>query len=317
MEERIIDEEIGRKIKVKRLADGSTDVVDELSEEPTTADEDVVNEEAVDGEALAEGEEELTFEIPDLEEDDEDLVGLSPEEALALRQKKAEEAEAKRKMYEEIVAEGNALLADGSFRSAELKFEKALALDEVATEASVGYWRAKTENFEKPDVLMEEYVGPGYENLEFDLGYEAVEIIKTEYREKFQKRYDELTEEEAPLRENVYSAQERRREILKPRRLHSAIAFAVSAIPFIAALIVTIVLGLKNFTVKDNSYILPTAISGGVSFLLFIVFGVFTNRFINACRIYNANERISATDDGARLEEIAEYKDLYSKFIEL
>ena len=314
MEERIIDEEIGRKIKVKRLADGSTDVVDELSEQPTASDE-----EAVDGEAVLDGEdeEELTFEIPDLEEDDEDLVGLSPEEALALRQKKAEEAEAKRRLYEETVAEGNALLADGSFRSAELKFEKALALDEVATEASVGYWRAKTDDFENADILIDEYVVPGYETLEFELGYEAVEIIKAEYREKFQKRYDELVVEEAPLQEKVYAAQERRRAILKPRRLHSAIAFAVSAVPFIAALIVTIVLGLKNFTVKDNSFIMPTVIAGGVSFLLFIVFGVFTNRFINACRIYNANERISATDDGARLEEIAEYKDLYSKFIEL
>lgn len=308
MEERIIDEEIGRKIKVRRLADGGTDVVDELTEEPQADDV-----ETVDGEET----EELSFEIPDLEEDDEDLVGLSPEEALALRQKKAEEAAARRQLYEETVAEGNALLADGSFRAAELKFEKALSLDEVATEASVGYWRAKTDDFENADVLIEEYVEPGYETLEFELGYEAVESIKAEYREKFQKRYDELTAEEGPLSEEVYAAQERRRQILKPRRLRSAIAFAASAVPFIAALILTIVLGLKNFTVKDNSFIMPTIITGAVALVLFVVFGVFTNRFINACRIYNANERISATDDGARLEEIAEYKDLYSKFLEL
>lgn len=302
MEERIIDEEIGRKIKVKKLADGGTDVVDEQSMDAQTDD------------AQSE-EEELTFELPDLEEDDEDLVGLSPEEAQELRRKKAEAAEARRRLYEETVAEGNALLEEGSYRSAELKFEKALSMDEVATEASVGYWRAKTEDFENPDALMDEYVEPGYENLEFDLGYEAVEIIKAEYKEKFKRRYDELTAEEIPLREEVYAAQERRRQILKPRRLKSGIAFAIAAIPFIAALIVTIVLGLKNFTVKENTYIIPTVVAGGVSLLLFVVFGVFTNKFINSCRIYRANERISATDDGARLEEIAEYKDLYSNFI--
>ena len=306
MEERIIDEEIGRKIKLKKLANGEVDVVDELSEYPNPTDEEAED---------VEGEEELSFEIPDLEEDDEDLVGLSPEEALALRKKKAEEAEARRREYEETVAAGNELLADGSYHSAELKFEKALLLDEVATEASVGYWRAKTQDFENPDVLMDEYVESGYENLEYDLGYEAVEIIKANYKEKFQRRYDELVAEEKPLCEKVYAAQERRRAILKPRRAKSALFFALSAIPFIAAVIVTIVLGLKNFSVKDDSFILPTAIAGGVSLLLFVVFGVFTNKFINACRIYRANERISATDDGARLEEIAEYKDLYLKFM--
>lgn len=305
MEERILDEEIGRKIKIKKLADGSTDVVDELSDETENA------EAAEDTEELAE----LTFELPEMEEDDEDLVGLTPEEALALRQKKEAEAAARRAEYEKAVAEGEAFLAEGSYRSAELIFEKALLLDEVATQASVGYWRAKTEDFENPDVLMDEYVESGYENLEYDLGYEAVEIIKAEYKEKFRRRYDELTAEETPLREEVYAAQERRRAILKPRRKRSGLHFAIAAIPFLAALILTVVFGLKNFTVRDDSFILPTMIAGGVTVLTFIVFGVFTNKFINACRICRANERVSATDDGARLEEIAEYKDLYSNFI--
>ena len=93
------------------------------------------------------------------------------------------------------------------------------------------------------------------------------------------------------------------------------IAFLVAAVPFLVAVALTIVFGLKNFTVRENSFILPTIIAGCVSVVAFIVFGVFTNRFINACRIFRENERISATDDGARLEEIAEYKDLYSKFL--
>ena len=308
MEERILDEEIGRKIKVKKLADGSTDVVDALTEDPAT--DEVEAEEGAGVE-----EEELTFELPELEEDDEDLVGLSPEEALALRKKKEEEALARRKEYEKTVAEGEVFLSEGSYRSAELVFEKALGLDDVATEASVGYWRAKTEDFENPDVLMDEYVEPGYENLEYDLGYEAVEQIKANYREKFQRRYQQLEEEETPLYEKVCAAQERRRAILAPRRKKSGISFAISAIPFLISLIVTVILGLKNFSVSDTSFIIPTIIAGCVTVAAFAVFGVFTNRFINACRIFRANERISATDDGMRLEEIAEYKELYSNFI--
>ena len=310
MEERIIDEEIGRKIKVKKLQDGTTDVVDELAE--TEAEET----EGVEGVEETEAtEEEFTFEIPDIEEDDEDMVGLSPEEAMALRQRKAEELAARKAEYESLVASGGELLVAGDFAAAEETFEKALQLDDEATEASVGYWRAKTENFENPDVLIDEYLESGYENLEFDLGYEAVEIIKAEYKDKFAARYAELTAEEEPLLEKVTGAQERRRAILKPRRKNSAIAFGVSSAAFVGSLALTATFALKNFTVKGDSFIIPTIIAGAVSLVVFGVFGVFTNKFVNACRIYRANEKLSSTDDGARLEEIAEYKDLDEKFL--
>ena len=55
MEEKIIDKEIGRKIRVKKTQDGETDIVDDLAE----TDE------------LAEGEEEYTFELPEYDEDDD------------------------------------------------------------------------------------------------------------------------------------------------------------------------------------------------------------------------------------------------------
>ena len=299
MEEKIIDKEIGRKIRVKKTQDGETDIVDDLAE----TDE------------LAEGEEEYTFELPEYDEDDEDLVGLSPEEAMALRKKKQEEAAAKRAEYERLLVEGEALLGEGSYRSAELKFEKALMLDEVATEATVGYWRAKTENFSNPDGLMDEYVEEGYDSLEWDLGAEAVAKIRETYQEQFRRRYDELVAEEAPLRAEFEEAQARRRSVLKPRRLKCGIGFGVSALPFLVSLILTAVFGFSNFTVKDDRYILPTIIAGCVAFVAFIVFGIFTNRFINACRIYNTNERLSSTDEGAKLEEIEAYKSLYHSFL--
>ena len=300
MEEKIIDEEIGRKIRIKKTLDGEMDVVDELAE--TT-------------EELVEGEEEYAFELPEYLEDDEDLVGLSPEEAMELRKKKQAEAEAKRAEYDRLLVEGEALLEEGSYRSAELKFEKALMLDDLATEATVGYWRAKTENFTNPDVLMDEYVEEGYDGLEYDLGRKAVEQIRINYAERFRRRYDELAKEEAPLRAQVEEAQARRRAVLKPRRVKSFIGFLASAVPFVVLLILTIVFGLKNFTVKDDSYFLPTIIVGSVALVSFIVFGVFTNKFINACRIYRTNERLSSTDEGARLEEVEAYKSLYQQFI--
>ena len=300
MEERIIDDEYGRGIRMKKTKDGYVDVTDALADE--TVDEE-------------EGGEELAFEFPELDEDDEDLVGLSPEEAAALRKRKQEEAEARQKEYADLVKYGNILLEEGSFKSAELKFEKALQLDQIATEASVGYWRAKTENFANPDVLMGEYVESGYENLEFDLGYEAVEIIKQEHKDAFQKRYDELTAEEDPLEETVREKQAERREILNPRLKKAWIAFGVSGVPFFVALILTAFFAFKIPTVSTGAFILPTVICGAVALIAFVVFGVFINKLINAGRIYRANESIGATDDGKRLLEIREYKELYAYFL--
>lgn len=306
-EERIIDEEYGRGVRMKKTKDGYVDVTDELAEEGEAAEgEGAATEEAVD---------ELTFEFPEMDEDDEDLVGLTPEEALALRKKKEEEARLKKEEYEKLVAEGEALLAEGSFKSAEIKFEHALQLDRIATAASVGYWRAKTEDFKNPDVLIDEYVESGYENLEFDLGYEAVEIIKEKFSAQFKKRYDELTEEEVPLKEQVTEMQERRRSVLKPRLKKTGIVFACGCVALMIAVFFTVMFGLKNFTVRDDRYLVPTMIAAAVSLVVFIVFLATTNQFINAGRIYRQNERLSSTDEGARLEEIGEYKELYSHFI--
>lgn len=304
MEERMIDDEYGRGIRLKKTKDGYVDVTDELAEKQ-------------DGELVAENEgdggEEITFEFPilDVDEDDEDLVGLTPSEARALRQKKAEAAAQRRADYERACAEGNELLAAQSYRAAELKFEKALNLDEVATEASVGYWRAKTTDFSNPDELASEYVEAGIQSLEYDLGYDAAEIIKKEYRSVFEKRVAELSAEETPLAEEVEGKQERRRTVLKARVKKAGIIFAAVSCAFVLIAALAVIFGLKNFTTKDNSYVLLTIIFAVLSLVGLVVFLVFTKKFINALRIYRKNEDLAETEEGARLLEIREYKELY------
>ena len=118
MEERIIDDEYARGIRLKKTKDGYVDATDELAEKERRAAEELEADELdataeEENEAAGETEEtlvldgldesleetageEVRFEFPDLEEDDEDLVNLTPEEAIALRkQKEAEEAERK------------------------------------------------------------------------------------------------------------------------------------------------------------------------------------------------------------------------------
>ncbi len=294
MEERMIDDEYGRGVRLKKTKEGFIDATDETLQ---------------DGEDT----EEAVFEFPILEtdEDDEDLVGLSPEEAIALRKKKEEEAAQRKADYERACREGDELLASGSFHSAELKFEHALALDDEATEASVGYWRAKTSDFTDPDVLIGEYGEAGIESLEYDLGYKAVDIIKRDYKSAFEKRVAELTAEEEPLAAKVEEKQASRREVISARIKRSTVAFVCSTLPMIALFVLTIVFGMKNFTTRESTFIIPT-IACAVGFVVtFIAFIIFTNKWINDFRMRAANEKLSSTEDGARLLKIRDYKELY------
>lgn len=304
MEERIIDDEYGRGVRLKKTKDGYVDVTDELADETVTA------EEGEEGDEIA-----FAFPMMNADEDDEDLVGLSPEEAAALMKQKEEEAAKRKAEYQRFCKEGDELLQTGSFKTAELKFEKALLLDDEATEASVGYWRSKTENFAKPDVLMDEYVDAGIENLEYDLGYEAVEIIKREYQDVFKTQYSALCEAEAPLAEEVESKQARRREILSSRLKKSGIAFGVCSVLGLALLALTIAFGLQIPTTRENVHLIPTIIFGVGFFVVLIAFVVATNKFLNDLRMRAANEKLSSTEAGQRLEEIREYKELYACFL--
>ena len=299
MEERIIDEEYGRGVRFKKTAFGYVDVTDELAAEH--GDEEPADE--------------VAFEFPVLEEEDEDLATLTPEEAAALRQKKKEEAEKRKASYEQACQEGEALLDSGEYAKAETKFEQALQLDGLATHASIGYWRAKTENFKKPDVLIDEYADEDMESMEYDLGVEALDTIRVAYQEEFKARLAALREEEKPLAEKVECKQIRRRKILSARLRNSIILFTAFLLPTLAGIVLTAVFGAKIPTTRENTYVLPTIISGGVSFVLFIFWVAFTNKLLNAVRIYAKNERLSSTEDGNRLATIRAYVSLYEELL--
>lgn len=302
MEERIIDEEYGRGVRLKKTKNGFVDVTDELCDADATETQD-------------EGGEEIVIQFPEeepvFEGEGEEYAELSPEEAAALKKKKEEEAAARLAKYQELCAEGDGLLAAEDFENAEKAFEKALDYDDEATAASVGYWRAKTHNFANPDVLIDEYLEAGIQTLEFDLGYEAAAIIKKEHRDVFEKKVQELTAEEEPLAEKVYSLQERRREKVRLRMKKSGIAMGITAVPTLSCLILAIVFGLKIVSTPENTFVLPTIILGAAFVICFIIFGSFANKFINDCRMNAKNEDLSETEDGARLLEIQDYKDLY------
>ena len=333
MEERIIDDEYARGIRLKKTKDGYVDVTDELAEEERKAAKDEATEDSgelcetpeedaeaageteealiVEGlektlESLSEeeGTEEVTFEFPELEEDDEDLVNLTPEEAIALRKKKEAEEAQRKADYKRLCEEGEELLVSGSFKAAELKFEKALNLAEDASEAAVGYWRSKTSDFSDPDALMEDY-----------LGEDATLRIKERYKDVFVRRLAKLREEEAPLEEEVTKKQENRRAILKKRISSTKKKFIGTLLPTVIFLILAIVFVTMITTRKDGLFVYLTTGAGILFAGFFVAFGVFTNKFVNALRMNRANEDLSSTEDGEKLLKIRAYKELYEHFV--
>ena len=300
MEERIIDDEYGRGVRLRKTKDGYVDVTDELADENADGEESIAAEE-------------IAIEFPDFEEyEDEDLIGLDPAEVERRRQEKAAEDARRRAEYERYCAEGDEFLAAESFKAAAQKYEKAYELDENPKEAALGLWRAKTENFTQPDVLAEEYAEVGVETMEYDLGEETLQTLKQQYGDVFRGRIDALTEEETPLAEEVEVKQVKRRAYLKDRLKKATIKFAISAVPMLTALILAIVFGLKINSTPTDTYVLPTIICGVAWAVFFVVFAVFTNKFINAFRMRKQNENLSSTGAGMRLLTIRNYKTLYA-----
>ncbi len=302
MEERIIDDEFGKGVRLKKNKDGDyviAEGADETDEEQETSGD------------------EISFEFPtfEVEEGEEDLIGLSPEEVEAIRLQRAEEAAARRAEYEALCVEGKTALEAEKLEEAVEIYGKALTLDEEPTEASVGYWTAKTKNFTEPDVLVEEYKEMGVENMEFDLGYQAAQTLKEQYGEVFQKRYDELVTEEKPLREEVEGKRENRRAYIKARLKKTGIIYGISLLPLLLCLALALVLGGKIPTVPDNRYVAPTIVFAVLTVAFFIVSIVCLNRFWLAFRINRINEDPESTDEGARLVQIEQYKELYEYFL--
>ena len=164
-------------------------------------------------------------------------------------------------------------------------------------------------------MLVEEYLEEGMEELEYDLGVLAVETIKKEFHANFEKRYEELTEQEAPYLEEVTKKQTARRQVLTKRRIKTGILCGASILPFLVGVIATIYLLTMNFKTVEDTYLIPTIIAGGVSLLAFFGMLIGINQFFNACRMYRMNEDLSSTEEGKAVLEIRAYKKIYEELL--
>lgn len=277
MEERVLDDEEGRGIKLKRTKNGETDAVDALAE----------------GEENAE--EEIFIELPE-EEYDDDLVGLTPtqlKEELARRAKLRREA---REESEKLTAAGAEKLAAGEFPEAELLYAQALVLDGDNDGAREGLWTSRTKNFSDEEPLFAEGVPQ-----ELGADERARAFVVGKIGETLQTLRDSYTKEEAEIAPDFEKKQRERREAFAANRKYYLVRFAVF---FILGVLFCIGAGVSaSFllrTQSDTPFIL-IGVFGGLALAALVVAVIYARKLYVASGLYRANEKLSSTETGARI----------------
>ena len=283
MEERIIDKDESRKIKVKRNAVGGIeDATDELAPEAVTL--------------------ELPEEEIEVHELEEDLIGLAPsalEQEMKRREKAAEEARVER---DKLLAEAERLLAKKKYENAEPFFSQVLLYDPDCARAKEGVWICRTEEYKDIEAFYEMKNAEEFSQLDD----KTKKLVRKQVGEALKADRAEYEAELEPLTKSFGQAQEERRSAFRANRNYYLVRFSVFAIGFLLLLLGT---GISAwFIVRSNTMIpIYLTIAFGVLALITVSFAfVYSRKLLVAQRLCRENEKPDSTDEGARLAYLKE-----------
>ena len=248
------------------------------------------------------GEEETVVElnVPEIDEKDEDLIGLSQEEYVErLKQRKLAEEEAKRER-DAMLKEGESSLKKGDYTAAEGFFSQALVFDADCRRAHEGVWICRTKEFTETKVFYKKKYAREISGAD---EYTRAFVLKN-IGERLQEERAQVEAEAAPLKERVETAQAERRESFRNNRNYY---FARFCALFILFGLMLIGVGVSVHYINRTREMIPVflAIAFGALALLFLVLWiVYIRKLLVAQRLCMANEKLSSTEDGARLKEL-------------
>lgn len=284
MEERIIDKEDSRKIKIKRTAEGGiADATDELAED------------------AAEGtEEELFLELPETDEYDEDLVGLTPSQLEAELKRREQAAEEAKREHDNLIALAAEALEKKDYAQAESLYSQALVYLPDSPSARQGLWTARTAGFTDTEPFYDE--DNALELAQSDEETRAYVLERA--GDKLNAERAALSAEIEPLLPVVTEAQEKRRAAFRANRSYYAVRFGAMLGAFVLAVIGILV--SANYIVRTTTVIpvVLTAVFGGIALVFLALTIVYTRKLLVAHRLCAENEKLSSTEEGARLEEL-------------
>lgn len=291
MEERMLDDENARKIKLKRVQDGIDAVEDDGTEIEASLELD---------DSLVETNEETLFDIPELTKDEEDADLLSPEAFAELERRKAEDERVAQHIGNLLIEEGEAFLKRGKFEEAEEKFRAARKQFPKNFAAALGLLRALTEDFTLVrDVAECRLV---YDEMEACGTKSEREGIKEAFGARVRETIAQIEEERIELEREVETRREQRREAFEKDFAKKRLRTIVMAAITLALFLTTGILCGKVFEVIGNAYLIATIAVGAVTLVFLVITLVFLVQTFNADRLMCANERNSATANGRRLD---------------
>lgn len=288
MEERLIDKDDPRLIKIKHTAEGD-DVVDPLA--PGEGEEELSAEEA-----------DYIVELPeDAEESyDEDLVGLTPSQLKARLEEKQRAEERARAEYQKLMDEAAALLEKGDYEQAEPLFAQATLYESDAVMARRGLWVCRTKNFTDIGTFMDHDAAQEFYWTDETVRKETLQKLGDRIREK--KR--ELEEEARPLRTQYEAEKAERAEAFKANRKYYFIrSLIVLAVAFALA-IGAVVSATYILRRSDSLALIFTIVLGVLAFAMLVLFLIYAMKTVNAGRMCRANEQMTSTEGGVRLKEL-------------
>lgn len=280
-EERLIDDDKDRKYKIVKNADGEDELV--LDETP----------------AVEEPEEELGFEVPELDSDDEEAAIMTPEQLAAREKMREEEEAARKKKLKKIAERASSLLDEKKYDDAGYALAEA---DGLGDDGDIYALKLRTVTRDFTDFSNAEEGSDAVNGVKNFASEECVQGLARALP-LLKAKAEEIKAETGALdRENEEKKSERRVTFTKKRN-NSLIFFAATALPLIVFAALAIYYGTHLTAVKDGANI-PLFIAfvalAGAFFIATVIAAKLLWKNANNLKL---NEKNSATKLGRRLEE--------------
>lgn len=306
MEEKILDEEEAELFGIKRKKQPAEEPLESQDEAEYAEEAFETQLEAKLDEGYIEGgyvvREEDPFEFSEAEEDDESLVMLSPEEALALVRKREEKARKDKERCENLKKEGAAALGKGDFEKARECFTQANEFDPSDLEINVGYMRAYSEDF----TLLEEF-----ETLRevYEQCYESAQApfanrVKEQFGSLLEESLKQAEAEEEAKSASFMAAQESRREEFSARSNGQNLRLFKLSVPMVFCAIVAVLCACFINAVQGYLFVVLSVAFGAAAVILAIPTVLIAKKAAEAARLLRENERLDSTEEGRQLERL-------------
>lgn len=292
-EERLIDDDKDRKYRIRKNADGEDELYVDVG-----GDEE---------------EEQVEFEVPEFETDDEEAAVLTPEQ-FAERERLRREDEARRRAQADShIEKARRLIEEQSYGGAIYEISAAEELLPDDGGIAVVKLIALTENMRT------------FEGEETETAVGAVEKYATkEQTEELKEFAPELKELSLALgeraqtlgEENEDKKRERRQVFVKSKK-NSLIFFASVAVPFLVFLILGIYFASVMHAVKDGRNIIYTIVFFAIAGVLFIAFLFAAHRLWDSAKKVSLNEKNSSSKLGREFESVSAQLDLVNRILKM